>query len=153
MNVHQSIFAQKYLDVFLNCTNLYLGKSQSIWEKEELVLMAENAGLIEPSFRDAIAMIAAAVELPESQQRHWTTSLRQFAKSMNRPLEVIPARYSAVRNDLSKWHVAPSGLTPKTVMNHRSNVKRALLFLSQEKGIPEHGAPLTAEMGGIAGPS
>jgi hypothetical protein len=30
-------------------------------------------------------------------------------------------------------------------MNHRSNAKRALLYLSQEKGVPEHGAPLTAE--------
>jgi integrase len=106
--------------------------------------MVENAGLIEPSFQDAIAMIAAAEELPESLQRHWTTSLRQFAKAADRPLEVIPARYSAVRNDLAKWHHAPSGLSPKTVMNHRSNVKRALLYLSQEKGIPEHGAALTA---------
>jgi Phage integrase family len=106
--------------------------------------MAENPGLIEPSFQDAIAMIAASEELPESLQRHWTTSLRQFAKAADRPLEVIPARYSAVRNDLAKWHHAPSGLTPKTVMNHRSNVKRALLYLSREKGIPEHGAPLTA---------
>jgi hypothetical protein len=106
--------------------------------------MAENAGLIEPSFADAIAMIAAG-ELPEQLKRHWTTSMRQFAKAIDRPLEVIPARYSAVRNDLAKWHHAPSGLTPKTVMNHRSNTKRALLYLSQEKGIPEHGAPLSAE--------
>ena len=55
------------------------------------------------------------------------------------------ARYSAVRNDLANWHHVPSGLTPKTVMNHRSNTKRALLYLSQAKGIPEHGAPLTAD--------
>ena len=107
--------------------------------------MAENPGFIEPSFQDAIAMIAASEELAELLKRHWTTSLRQFAKSMDRPLEVIPARYSAVRNDLANWHHAPSGLTPKTVMNHRSNTKRALLYLSQEKGIPEYGAPLTAE--------
>jgi Phage integrase family len=107
--------------------------------------MTENAGLAEPSFQDAIAMIAAAEELPEQLKRHWTTSLRQFAKATDRPLEVIPARYSAVRNDLAKWHHAPSGLTPKTVMNHRSNTKRALLYLSQEKGIPKYGAPLTVD--------
>jgi hypothetical protein len=107
--------------------------------------MPENAGLIEPSFQDAIAMIVASKELPEQLKRHWTTSLRQFAKATDRPLGVIPARYSAVRNELAKWHHAPSGLTPKTVMNHRSNTKRALLYLSKEKGIPEHGAPLTAE--------
>jgi len=59
--------------------------------------------------------------------------------------KVIPARYSAVRNDLAGWHHAPSGLTPKTVMNYRSDTKRALLYLSQEKGIPEYGTPLTAD--------
>jgi hypothetical protein len=103
--------------------------------------MSEEAVLIEKSFADAIAMIAASEELREELKRHWTTSLRQFAKAMDRPLEIIPARYSAVRNELAKWHHAPSGLTPKTVMNQRSNTKRALLYLSREKGIPEHGAP------------
>ena len=63
---------------------------------------------------------------------------------MDRPLEIIPARYSAVRNDLAKWHHVPAGLTAKTVMNHRSNVKGTLLWLAREKGIPEHGAQLTA---------
>ena len=107
--------------------------------------MPENAGLIEPSFRDAIAMIAASETLPEQVKRHWSTSMRQFAKAKGRPLEVIPARYSAVRNDLASWHHVPSGLTPKTVMNHRSNTKSALLYLSHEKGLPQYGAPLTAD--------
>jgi integrase len=107
--------------------------------------MPENAGLIEPSFRDAITVIAASEELPVQLKRHWATSLRQFAKAVDRPLEVIPARYSAVRNDLAGWHHVPSGLTRKTVMNHRSNAKRALLYLSHEKGLPQYGAPLTAE--------
>jgi integrase len=107
--------------------------------------MAENAGLIEPSFEEAIAMIAADDGLSEQLKQHWTTSLRQSGKAIGLPLKLIPARYSAVRNELAKWHHAPSGLTPKTVMNHRSNTKRALLYLSREKGIPEHGAPLTAE--------
>ena len=73
------------------------------------------------------------------------TSVRQFAKVVDRPLEVIPARYSAVRNDLANWHHVPAGLTAKTVMNHRSNVKGMLLWLGREKGVPEHGAPLSAE--------
>jgi hypothetical protein len=106
--------------------------------------MPGNAGLIEASLQDAIQMIAASEELSNQTKRHWTTSLRQFAKAMDRPLEVIPARYSAVRNDLTKWHHVPAGLTAKTVMNHRSNAKGALLYLAREKGIPEHGAPLAA---------
>ena len=107
--------------------------------------MRENVVLIEQSFADAIAMIAAAEELPEDRRRHWTTSLRQVAKALDRPLEVIPARYSAVRADLINLHEVPAGLTAKTLQNHKSNTKSALLYLAREKGVPEQGAPLMEE--------
>jgi hypothetical protein len=98
--------------------------------------------LIETSFADAIAIIVAANELPERTRRHWPTSLRQIAKALDQPLELIPARYSAVRADLAQLHQVPAGLTAKTLQNHKSNVKSALLWLAREKGIPQHGAPL-----------
>ena len=107
--------------------------------------MSENVVLIEKSFADAIAMIAAAEELPEEKRRHWATSLRQVAKALDRPLEVIPARYSAVRADLINLHEVPAGLTAKTLQNHKSNTKSALLYLAREKGVPEYGAPLMEE--------
>src|SRR5262249_12784489 len=69
-------------------------------------------------------------------------SLRQIAKMLDKPLEVIPARYSAVRADLGALHHAPVGLTPKTLQNHKSNAKSALLWLAKQKGIPQYGAPL-----------
>jgi hypothetical protein len=105
--------------------------------------MTETSILIETSFADAIAIIAAAKELPEQIKRHWATSLRQIAKALDKPLEVIPARYSAVRADLAQLHQVPAGLTKKTLQNHKSNTKSALLWLAREKGIPEYGAPLT----------
>src|SRR5262245_21149087 len=105
--------------------------------------MTQSPILIEPSFADAIVMIGQATELPEQTRRHWSTSLRQIAKALDKPLEVIPARYSAVRADLARLHQVPAGLTAKTLQNHRSNVKSALLWLAREKGVPEHGAPLT----------
>src|SRR6202035_812288 len=98
------IYALYILDVFPNYTNVYLGQSPSISGQQELILMTEKSGLIETSFADAIAMIAAAKELPEQTRRHWVTSLRQSAKALDRPLEVIPARYSAVRADLINLH-------------------------------------------------
>jgi hypothetical protein len=104
--------------------------------------MPQNPVLIEPSFADAIAIIAAAPELPEQTRRHWNTSLRMAAKALDRPLEVIPARFSAVRADLLQLHEVPVGWTPKTLANHKSNAKAALLWLAKEKGVPEHGAPL-----------
>jgi integrase len=99
--------------------------------------------LSETSFADAIAMIAATDELAEQTRRHWMTSLRQIAKALDKPLWLIPARYSAVRANLLGLHQVPAGLTPKTLRNHKSNVKSALLWLAREKGIPKHGAPLT----------
>src|SRR5215467_8305000 len=105
--------------------------------------MTKTPILIEASFADAITIIATTDELSEQKRRHWTTSLRQIAKLLDKPLEVIPARYSAVRADLGQLHHAPVGLTAKTLQNHKSNVKSALLWLAREKGVPEHGAPLT----------
>jgi len=101
-----------------------------------------NPQLIETSFKDAIALIAAAQELPAEKRAHWASSLRSTAKALGRPLEVIPARYSAVRADLLNLHAVPAGMTAKTLQNHKSNAKSALLWLAKEKGIPEHGAPL-----------
>src|SRR5262249_13823771 len=106
--------------------------------------MSQTPVLIEPSFVDAIAIIAASDELPKQTQRHWTTSLRQIAKAWTNALEVSPARLSAVRADLARLHHAPTGLTVKTLRNHKSNVKSALRWLAREKGIPQHGAPLMA---------
>ncbi len=105
--------------------------------------MTATSPLIETSFSDAIDIIAKADELPEQTRRHWMTSLRQIAKALDKPLEVVPARYSAVRADVINLHQVPVGLTVKTLENHKSNVKSALLWLAQERGIPEHGAPLT----------
>jgi len=99
--------------------------------------------LIETSFADAIAIIAASDELPTQTRRHWATSLRQIAKAMDKPLEVMPARLSAVRADLARLHHAPTGLTPKTLQNHKSNVRGALRWLARENRIPKHGAALS----------
>ena len=75
--------------------------------------MSQTPVLLETSFVDAIAIIAASDELPEQTRRHWVTSLRQIAKALDKPLEVIPARLSAVRADLARLHHAPTGLTVK----------------------------------------
>ena len=105
--------------------------------------MSQTPALIESSFADAIAIIGAADELPTQTQRHWTTSLRQIAKAMDKPLEVMPARLSAVRADLARLHHVPTGLTLKTLRNHKSNVKSALRWLARGNRIPKHGAALS----------
>jgi hypothetical protein len=104
--------------------------------------MSQTPDLIETSFVDAIAIIAAAADLSAQTRRHWATSLRRIAKAFDKPPEAIPARLTAVRADLDRLHHRPLGWTPKTLQNHRSNVKSALRWLAREKDVPRHGAPL-----------
>ena len=101
-----------------------------------------NPILRETSFADAIKTINESKELGQ-QCRHWATSLRQIAKALDRPLELIPARYSAVRAALAQLHHVPLGLSAKTLRNHKSNAKSALLWLANERGMPRYGTKLT----------
>ena len=100
--------------------------------------------LLEPSFADAIAAIAQAPTLSPMQQRHWTCSLRQIANALDRPPESIPGRWTAVRRPMSRLHHAMTGNREKTLQNHKSNVRRALLWFADEYEVPGRGIPLTS---------
>src|SRR5262249_33179914 len=102
--------------------------------------MTKTPILIEASFADAITIIATTDELSEQPRRPGPPSWRQTVRAPEKPLEVTPARYSAVRADLAQLHQVPAGLTKKTLQNHKSNAKSALLWLGREKGLPAHGA-------------
>jgi integrase-like protein len=107
--------------------------------------MSTVEALLEPTFVDAIGLIEGADELSPTTRTHWMCSLRQIAKALDKPLEVIPARYSAIKNHLRQLHHAPLGLTAKTLANHKSNAKAGLLWLTNEKSVPRHGTPLSAD--------
>src|SRR5262249_28042252 len=94
-------------------------------------------------FLAASASRALRSELPKQPQPTGARSWGQLARGLDKPLEVIPARLTAIRADLAQLHHVPTGLTRKTLQNHKSNVKSALLWLAREKRIPRHGAPLT----------
>lgn len=99
--------------------------------------------LIEPSMADATAAIEAAEDLPEDKRRHWACSLRVIAKALGKPLELVPARWTAVRLPLSRLHHAQMGVTAKTLANHKANVRAALNWFSKEANVPSRGALLS----------
>ena len=101
--------------------------------------------LIEPSFADALAAINAAPSLSAAKRSHWACSLRQIAQAMDKPIELIPARWTSVRHPIGRLHHARVGSTAKTLANHKSNVRAALLWLAQEKDVSARGAPLTTD--------
>ena len=107
--------------------------------------MTTPQALQEPTFLDAVGLIEGADDLPAAIRLHWICSLRQVAKALDKPLEVVPARYSAVKNHLRQLHHVPLGLTAKTLANHRSNAKAALLWLHKERSVARHGTPLSSD--------
>jgi site-specific recombinase XerD len=102
-----------------------------------------EAALLEPSFADAAAAIEPANDVPARTRSHWLCSLRQIAKMMDRPMESIPARWTATRFPIGRLHHARVGANPKTLANHKSNVRAALLWFAKEENVPSRGMPLT----------
>lgn len=122
-----------------------LDPSRSITLTRRTRLMAEtplSIALVETSFAQAIEQIEASSSLPDHLRQHWPCSMRQIAKALDRPLELVPARWTAIRMSVDKIHHARLGLTAKTVANHKANVRAALRWVHGEHGTPVRGAPL-----------
>jgi hypothetical protein len=98
--------------------------------------------LLEASFADAIRAIEDASDLPDPLRQHWPCSLRRIADGLDRPLELIPARWSAIRQPVAKLHHARMDLTFKTLANHKANVRAALRWVAGEQDLPKRGVPL-----------
>ncbi|GEM_PF-436861 len=101
--------------------------------------------LHEPSFEDAVAAILGDPDLPADLKRHWPCSLRRVAAFLDRPMALVPARWSAIRVPASRLKAARFGVTQKTLANHLGNVRAALAWMRQEKRVPFRGAHLSPE--------
>jgi integrase len=107
--------------------------------------MTEPMVVLEPTFSVAMTAIEDAADLSAGIKRHWVCSLRQIAKWLNRPVEVTPARWTAIRLPVGQLHQARLGVTAKTVANHKSNVAAALRWFGKEYNVPSRGVALSAE--------
>src|SRR5438552_14775290 len=105
--------------------------------------MTKTRAAREPSFADAIMAMAAAADLSAETRRHWRSSLTGIAKAFDQPLELIPARYSAIRARMAALHQVPLDWVPKTLANHKSNAKAALIWFAREKDVLPHGVALS----------
>jgi integrase len=117
--------------------------SPSTTRRPEVIPMRHDApALVEMSFVDAITLIEAAPDLSSTVRSQWTCSLRQVAKALDRPLELVPARWTALRLPVSRLHHLALGMTAKTLANHKANTRAALAWLSGAMDQPTRGAPL-----------
>src|ERR1700716_1309432 len=107
--------------------------------------MTEPMVPLEPTLSAAMNAIENATDLSASIKRHWVCSLRQIAKWLDRPVEVTPARWTAIRLPVGQLHHARVGVVAKTVANHKANVAAALRWFGKEYNVPSRGVALSAE--------
>jgi integrase len=101
--------------------------------------------LIEPSLANLLTSIEAATDLTVQQRRHRACSLRVVAKALGKPPELLPARWTGLRQPISRLHHVQLGMTTKTLANHKANVRTALSWFANEKNVPSRGAPLSPD--------
>jgi hypothetical protein len=104
-----------------------------------------DLALLEPSFADAVAAIAGDLNLPADVKTHWCCSLRRGAAFIDRPMVLIPARWTAVRVPTDRLEAAGLGVIAKTLSNHLSNVRAALAWMHKEEHAPARGTALSPE--------
>ena len=106
--------------------------------------MTQENFALEPNFSDAITAIRAAADLSAQTKRHWCSSLAGIARAFDQPMELVPARFSAIRARMAALHHVPLDWTAKTLSNHRSNAKKALLWFASEADVLQHGVALSS---------
>ena len=94
--------------------------------------------LREPTFADLITAIRQASELQEQTRRQWVCSVRRIAKCLDRPVEEIPARWTALRASVGDLHHARVGIAAKTLANHKANLRAALRWRAKEYPLPRN---------------
>jgi hypothetical protein len=111
--------------------------------------MTASTELLEPSFLDLVAAIKRATELSDERRGHLVCSARQIAKWLDRPITLVPARWTAIQIAVGQLHHARLGVRPKTLANHRANVKAALRWFGKEQNVPQRGMRLSVEWTGL----
>jgi hypothetical protein len=101
--------------------------------------------LLEPSFAEVAKAIERAVDIPAPTGTQWLCSLRQISKALDKPMEVVQARWTAARFPIDRLHHAVLGMNAKTLANHKANVRAALRWFAKEEKLPSRGMPLAGE--------
>src|SRR5262245_5549217 len=105
----------------------------------------QKTSLIEPSVANALVVIEVSSDLTVAQRRHWLCSLRITAKALGKPPELLPARWTALRQPMSRLHHVQMGVTAKTLANHKANVRAALRWFAKEENVTLRGALLSSD--------
>ena len=99
--------------------------------------------LLEPSMAVVLDTIEAAPDLSKGEKTHWSCSVRQICIGIGRPPESIPGRWSGVNTAVQQLHHARVGCNPKTLSNHKANLRAVLGWFAGAKNLPKRGTLLS----------
>src|SRR5262245_50602903 len=136
------------VDVILICTKVTLDPSPAKSVHQPRRPMQEpntTKTLIEPSIAELFKAVTASPEVTVERRRHWSCSLRVITAALGKPPELLPARWTALRQPIGRLHHAPMGVTAKTLANHKANVRGALRWFAEEENVPSRGVPLSSD--------
>ena len=69
--------------------------------------------------------------------------MKRIAEGIGRPPESLPARLTALRHHVERLNPVLMGIEPKSLDNHRSNVRAAIGYFMKVSGVPSRGARLS----------
>ena len=94
---------------------------------------------------DVMQLVEADPALEPLRKRHWLSSLRRVSAGIGRPPSSIVARLTSLRHPMRRLNAARMGIEEKSLANHRSNVRAAVLHVLGITDAPRRGMPLLAE--------
>ena len=103
----------------------------------------------ELSLADVIRLIEADPGLDMARKRNWLSSLRRIAAGIGRPPASIPARLTSLRHPMSRLNAARMEIEPKSLSNHKANVRAAVLHVLKVTDAPRRGVPLSPAWAGL----
>lgn len=99
----------------------------------------------ELTLADVMRLIEADDRLTPQRKRHWLSSLRRVAEGIGRPPSSIVARLTSLRHPISRLNAARMGIEEKSLSNHKSNARAAVLHVLAVTDAPRRGSPLSSK--------
>lgn len=97
----------------------------------------------EPKLAALLETVLHDRDLDPPKRAQWAWAIRTTGKYLDRPLEALPARLSALRFGITRLHPVQLGTTEKNFQNWRSALRGVLGHYVHTKTLPSRGQPLS----------
>src|SRR5262245_3692656 len=148
MTKHHCTYTVYNVDVILICTKVGLdpSRAKSVHQPRRPRQQPHATNdLIEPSIAELFKAVTASPEVTAERRGPRACALRVITAALGKPPELLPARWTALRQPIGRLHHVQMGVTAKTLANHKANVRGALRWFAEEENVPSREIPLTSD--------